>query len=76
VISCLEYIVVFSLSVSISRQPKPVSVAQLANALSELQCATGPDLLETYGGLDSSPGRGVCLLVSWTNSGHAIRLIS
>ena len=53
-----------------------VSVAQQANALSELQCATGPDWLKTYGGLGSSAGRGIGLSVSWTNSGHAMRLIS
>ena len=56
--------------------PLPVSVAQRANALSELQCATGPDWLKTYGGQGSIPGRGVGLSVSWTNSGHAMRLIS
>jgi len=42
----------------------PVSVVQWANKLSEPQCTLGPNWLTTYGGL------------GWTNSGHAMRLIS
>ena len=36
----------------------------------------GLDWLETCDGLGSIPGRGVGFLVGWTNSGHAMRLIS
>ena len=51
-------------------------MAQWANALSEPQCAARPDWLETSDVLGSIPGRGVGFLVGWTNSGHAMRLIS
>ena len=44
--------------------------------LSEPQCAARPDWLETCDGLGSIPGRGVGFSVGWTNSGHAVRLIS
>ena len=53
-----------------------MGVAQWANALSEPQCAARPDWLETSDGLGSIPRRGVGFLVGWTNSGHAMRLIS
>ena len=55
---------------------QPVSVAQWANALSEPQCAARPDWLETCDNPGSIPRRGVGFFVSWTNSGHAMRLIS
>ena len=55
---------------------RPVSVAQWANALSEPQCDARPDWLETCDGLGSIPSRGVGFSVGWTNSVHAIRLIS
>ena len=51
-------------------------MAQWANALSEPQCTARPDWLETSDDLGSIPGRGVGFLVGWTNSGHAMRLIS
>ena len=52
-------------------------MAQWANALSEPQCAAKPDWLETcHTNPGSIPGRGVGFFVSWTNSGHAMRLIS
>jgi len=54
----------------------PVSVAQWANTLSEPQYAARPDWLTTYDGLGSSPGGGVGFSIGWTNSGHAMRLIS
>jgi len=55
---------------------KPVLVTQQANALSEPQCAARSDLLTTYDGLGSIQGRGVGFSDGWTNSGHAMRLIS
>ena len=51
-------------------------MAQLANTLSEPQCTAWPNWLMTYDGLGSSPGQDVSFSVGWTNSGHAMRLIS
>ena len=42
----------------------------------EPQCAARPNWLTTYDGLGSRPGRGMGFSVGWTNSGHAVRLIS
>ena len=64
----------FSRNVTPSRMS--ASVAQWANALSEPQCAARHDWVATYNGLGSSPGQGVGFSVGWTNSGHAMRLIS
>ena len=50
------------------KSQEPVSVAQRANTLSEPQCTARPDWLTTYDSLGFSVG--------WTNSGHAMRLIS
>ena len=54
----------------------PVPVAQRSNALSEPQCSARPDWPTTYDNLGTSPSRGVGFSVGWTNSGHAMRLIS
>ena len=51
-------------------------MAQWANALSEPQCAARPDWLETSDDLGSIPGRAMGFLVCWTNSEHAMRLVS
>ena len=51
-------------------------MAQQVNVLSGPQCTARPDWLMTYDGMGSSLGRGGGLSVGWTNSGHAMRLIS